>query len=125
LTTERTPLEAGLNFMVKTQSREFTGKQAMLDRERSAESWQMHLIELDPHHTDPFYMHTIFTNGQAIGVVTSGAYGHRVNKSLALAYFKNMPESGNQIQVLILGELVNARILDKAPYDPGNLNMKS
>ena len=124
LTTERTPLEAGLDYLVKPRNREFTGKQAMLDRQRSGESWQMHLLELDECDTDPFYMHTVFSSGQAIGVVTSAAYGHRVGKSLALAYFRTMPEPGDEIQVLILGTLVNARILQQAPYDPDNLKMK-
>lgn len=125
LTTERTPLEARLDFLVKPQAREFTGKQSMLARRQSGKSWQMHLMELDSCDIDPFYMHTVFSGGRAIGVVTSAAYGHRVKRSLALGYFKIIPEPGDQIQVLVLGRLVNARILVQAPYDPGNSKMKA
>ena len=124
LTTERTPIEAGLENLVKTQGHEFTGKESMLARNKSSKSWQMHLIELEQHHNDPFYLHTIFSNAKAIGMVTSAAYGHRVGKSLALAYFKEMPECNDQITVSLLGALVNARILEKVPYDPANLKMK-
>ena len=125
LTTERIPPESGLGFLVKHKSRKYTGRQAMLDRQHSTDSWQMHLLELDQHHSDPFYLHPVFANGQAVGIVTSGAFGHRVNKSLALAYFKLMPKCNDQIKVLILGELVNARILETVPYDPDNVKMKS
>ena len=124
LTSERTPIEAGLKYLVKTQDRQFSGKAALLDRDQSPDAWQMHLIELDQQPNDPFYMHTIFSNDEAIGMVTSGAYGHRVNKALALAYFKTMPASYDAIKVSILGTLINARILENVPYDPDNLNMK-
>ena len=96
----------------------------MLKRDQSDNAWQMHLIELDQQPNDPFYMHTIFSNGNAIGMVTSGAYGHRVNKALALAYFKTMPKPDDQISVSILGDSVNARMLKRPPYDPENLRIK-
>ena len=125
LTSERTPIESGLRFLVKSKDRSFTGKASLLNRNQSTDAWQMHLIELDQQPNDPFYMHTIFSDDKAIGIVTSGAHGHRVNKTLALAYFKTTPKPGAEISVSILGSRVNARILKQPPYDPENLKMKS
>ena len=41
---------------------------------------------------DPFYAHPVYAGDQVIGVVTSGAYGHRTGKVLALAYLRDKAE---------------------------------
>ncbi len=53
--------------------------------------WQMHLLQLDEMEGGPLYAHTAFVDDHPIGVVTSGGYGHRVKKPLALAYFREAP----------------------------------
>ena len=118
-TTERTPLESSVNHFVKPLNREFVGKQAMLDRAQKNDHWQMHLLELDENAEDPFYAHTVLQNNTPIGLVTSGSFGHRVGKSLALAYFRQ-PSDGSPLSVLILGKEVAAKILEQPPYDPDN-----
>ena len=125
LTTERTPIEAGLNFLVKTNKRNFNGRQALLTRTESADAWCMQLLELEEHIADPFYMHSVFINNEPVGMVTSGAYGHRVKKPLALAYFKTEPAQDDKLKVSILDGLVDARILKSPPYDPKNLRLKA
>jgi len=110
LTTERTPLEAGLGYLVRTEGREFIGRQAMLERAQAEDHWSMELIELDAPEFDPFYMHTVFRQGQAVGMVTSGSYGHRLQKAIALAYFRTPIASDDELEVEILGRRVPARI---------------
>lgn len=125
LTTERTPAEAGLYIPAKTRNRKYTGMDSIFIRDTQACAWQMCLLELDCQHSYPFYMHTIYSGGEAAGIVTSAAYGHRVRKSLALGYIKKPPYQLEEIKVSVLGQMVDARILDKAPYDPDNNKMKS
>jgi len=110
LTTERTPLEAGLGYLVRTEEREFIGRQAMLERAQAEDHWSMELIELDAPEFDPFYMHTVFRQGQAVGMVTSGSYGHRLQKAIALAYFRTPIANEDELEVEILGRRVGARI---------------
>ncbi|MCP4765916.1 MAG: aminomethyl transferase family protein [Gammaproteobacteria bacterium] len=110
LTTERTPLEAGLGYLVKTEDREFIGRQALLERAQAADHWSMELIELDAPEFDPFYMHTVFRQGRAVGMVTSGSYGHRLQKAIALAYFRTPIANADALEVEILGRPVPARI---------------
>ena len=103
LTSERTPLEAGLDHLVKTEGRDFTGRDAMLARARRDDHWSMHLLEFDDPEFDPFYMHTVFRGDQAIGLVTSGAFGHRLQKAIGLAYFRAPVSPRDEFEVEILG----------------------
>jgi dimethylglycine dehydrogenase len=110
LTTERTPLEAGLGYLVKTGGREFLGREAMLERAQAEDHWSMELLELDAPEFDPFYLHTVFRQGRAIGMVTSGSYGHRLQKAIALAYFREPIADDCELELEILGRRVQARI---------------
>lgn len=114
-TTERTLLEAGGGrFAALDDGREFTGKAAMLRRRGEPGHWQMHLLELDAD-ADPFHTHAVSADGEVVGLVTSAAFGHRVNKTLALAYFRAPP--AGRLSVSVLGKATPARVLDAAPYD--------
>ena len=95
LTTERTPLEAGLGHLVRTEGREFTGREALLARAASPSAWRMVLLSIDPDRdADPFHGHTVWRGGRAIGIVTSAATGHRTGLTLALAYLRPEADSG-------------------------------
>ena len=94
LTTERTPLEAGLDHLVRTEGREFPGREALLSRAASPSAWRLVLLSVEPDGgADPFYTHTVWRGGRAIGIVTSAAPGHRTGTVLALAYLRPEAES--------------------------------
>ena len=94
LTTERTPLEAGLDRLVRTEGREFTGREALLARAASPSAWRMALLSVEPDgDADPFHTHTVWREGRAVGIVTSAAPGHRTGTVLALAYLRPDAES--------------------------------
>ena len=94
LTTERTPLEAGLDHLVRTEGREFPGREALLARAASPSAWRMVLLSVEPDgDADPFYTHTVWRDGRAVGIVTSAAPGHRTGTVLALAYLRPETES--------------------------------
>ncbi len=122
LTTERTPLETGLGFLVKPEGRSFMGRDAMLER---SPNWDMVLLAIDTAGAvEPFYSHTVFAEGRPVGVVTSGAYGHRVRKSLALAFLRE-PDIREGLSVKLLGRERPAQILASPPYDPQNTRLKA
>ena len=121
LTTKRSPLEAGLSFLGKHDGRDFVGKDAMLAQ---STPWDMVLLELDTMETDPFYSHTVLHRGDPVGIVTSGGFGHRTGKTLALDYLRD-PTARNNLEVKILGTLRTARIPDHPPFDPGNARLTS
>ena len=118
LTTERTPDEAGLSRFVDCGNRNFEGKAALLSR-RQEPQWAMELLEIEAADADPFYGHAVLCREEPVGIVTSGGFGHRMQKSLALAYLKPGAPKSN-LNVDILGRRCPARVLDRPPYDPDN-----
>lgn len=114
LTTERSPLEAGLKPFVRPDLR--------ADLER-ANPWDMILLEIEEGDVDPFYAHTLLQEGRPVGIVTSGAYGHRTGKVLALAYLRDA-SARSDLAVSILGQHRRATILSAPPYDPSNARLK-
>ena len=131
LTTERTPIESGLGRLVRAAGREFTGREALLSRTGSRDAWRMVLLSLAPGgDADPFCTHTVWKGGQPVGIVTTGAPGHRTGTVLALAYLR--PESaqaeargtGDGLEVSLLGRRHRARVLDAPPWDPGDARLR-
>ena len=122
-TTERTLLESGGQRFVRAHGREFVGREKMLQREQEQGRWFMQLLSLEETGTDPFYSHPVMQDGKAIGVVTSGAYGHRVSQPLALAWFREEITDA-PLEIEILGKGIAAKVLEQVPYDPENLRMK-
>jgi dimethylglycine dehydrogenase len=122
LTTERTPLESGLGYLVRPEGRYFTGCEAMLAR-RGEGAWDMVLLEVAPGEVDPFYAHAVHQGDRIVGVVTSGGYGHRTGKVLALAYLRDA-QAREGLSIEILGERRAAVVLERAPYDPENRKLK-
>ncbi|MDE0310301.1 MAG: FAD-dependent oxidoreductase [Acidiferrobacterales bacterium] len=122
LTTERTPLESGLGHLVRTENRQFIGRDAMLRRHQREDCWRMELLQIDSDgDIDPFYLHPLFADDKVIGIVTSAAFGHRTGLSLALAYLDGRCEPfGQSLEVEIIGHRFPAGILDRPPYDPDN-----
>jgi dimethylglycine dehydrogenase len=64
-------------------------------------------------------------NGELVGRATSGGYGWRVGKSLALAMIKpEIAQIGAALDISILGKSHQATIISEAPFDPGNERLK-
>jgi dimethylglycine dehydrogenase len=69
----------------------------------------------------------VWHGGKVIGWVTSGGFGHCVNRSIALAYIPaalcdNGGEDGFEVE--ILGERRPAQRVTKPLYDPSGLRMR-
>ena len=61
-----------------------------------------------------------------IGFVTSGAYGHTVKKSLALALIEpSLASKGTDVIVHIVGVERRAKVIAPSPYDPDGMAMRN
>jgi dimethylglycine dehydrogenase len=128
LSTERTPIEAGLGYLVALDNRDFQGRDALVSHAGRPRQMQMVLLEINSGgDLDPFYGHVVLHREAVIGLVTSGSFGHRTGKQLALAYLVAGSEEllGVDLTVQILDRLCPARILPRAPYDPENRRLKT
>jgi dimethylglycine dehydrogenase len=65
-------------------------------------------------------------NGDMVGRCTSGAYGWRLGKSLALGMVKpEFASLGQELDVSILGKPHRATIIAESPFDPDNLRLRA
>lgn len=84
---EDTPLEAGLGFAVAwDKPGGFTGKEALLKQKENGVKKRLVQFAIDDknalmHHNEP-----IWRNDEIVGYITSGMYGHALQKSLGMGY---------------------------------------
>lgn len=114
LTTERSPIEAGLGAFVRQRC------DAVSDR---ANDWEMVLLEIQAPDLHPFYAHGVWQGDRSVGIITSAAYGHRTGMVLALAYLRDRA-ARRDLTADILGQRVPARVLDRPPFDPDNIRLR-
>ncbi|MHB1219804.1 MAG: GcvT family protein [Alphaproteobacteria bacterium] len=126
LTAEVTPLEAGLDRLVKMDGRDFIGRSGLEAAGKADPKWKLVVLDVDAKDADAFTNGPIFANGSYAGVVASGGYGHSVKKSIALAYVApDFAKPGAKLQVDILGDLRPATVCEGALYDPRNERLRA
>jgi dimethylglycine dehydrogenase len=68
----------------------------------------------------------IYLGDGIVGRATSGGYGWRVGKSLALAMIRpDLAAPGAEFEIAILGQRYKAAIIADSPYDPDNTALRS
>ncbi len=119
---DATPLEGGLDRFVDL-SKDFTGKQAMLDTGIRAKCVTV-LID-GPADTDPWGKEALVVNGEKVGRLTSGGYSVAFGKQIGMGYVRpDLAEVGTKMQVRILRELWDAVVVEDSPYDPTNARIR-
>ena len=127
LSTDYSLLESGLERFIKFDKKEvFPGKQSLLSEKQRGSVKKFVSMIIKDNACDAPYMSTIWHDGKIIGEVTSGAYGHRVNASIALGMVKtDLAISGQTVSVDIFGNDFPAIIQNSGPlWDPNNEVLK-
>jgi len=131
---EDTPYQAGLGFAVALDKRGgFVGRGALL-RQKASGPIERRLIQVKLTGKDmPMLYHhePIVRDGEIIGSVTSGAYGHRIGASLGLGYVSNQHgvtkewlSSGRwEVEIAMKRYPIEAQF--GAWYDPKNTRVRS
>ena len=121
MTQEVTAYEAGLMRFVDPSKAGYVGHRALLAN-MAAPRWKLVLLDVAAIDTDPLGGEGVFLNGRRVGVVTTTGYGHTTGRSLAWAYVDpDLDGPGTELDVLVLGEPVPARILDGPVWDPASV----
>jgi 4-methylaminobutanoate oxidase (formaldehyde-forming) len=123
ITDEDHVLEAGLGFAVKTAKGEFIGRDAVLRKKESGLERRMVQFRLkDP---EPLVLHNeaILRDGEVVGTVTSGNYGHFLGGAIGMGYVPCAGESeaevlGSTYEIEIAGERFAAEASLRPLYDP-------
>ena len=106
---------------------DFIGKQALLDwRARGLANAFVTLEVHDVTDADARGSEAIYKGGELVGRATSGGYGFRVDKSLALGLVQAAHAPiGTELDIEILGKLHPATVIEESPYDPRNEALRS
>ncbi len=125
LTTEITPIEAGLERFVDF-SKDFIGKAATERRRQEGITQVCVYGEMDADDADCRGNEPVFSNGKLAGITTGGAYGHSVGKSLFFAYVEpGLADPGSTFDISVLGSNRRATVLGEAAWDPSNQRLKA
>jgi dimethylglycine dehydrogenase len=125
MNVHHTPLETNVAWTVKPD-KDFIGKQGILKQKEQGIPLKLVCLVVDAKDSDPWGYNPIFKNGSRIGMTSSGGYGHRVQKSIAMGYVKpEFAEAGTKMEVEILGRSRSATVVTMPLYDPKNEKMKS
>jgi dimethylglycine dehydrogenase len=126
-TPEYTPAMCGFDRFVDYGKDDFVGREAALADRDAEHVHKLVGLEIDSKDADAWGYEPVWCQDELAGYVTSGAYGHTVQKTLALAYVKTryLGSSNDDFSVHILDERRPAAIISKAAYDPGGSRMRS
>lgn len=124
LTLEYNALEAGLSPFIKLDKEAFIGQEALKDIQQQGVAKSLKLIEVKNSEVDCQGMEPVYCQGQIVGHTTSGGYGYRCQKSLALAYI-NRAYLEQDLQVKILDKPYSVEVLSELPYDAKSQRVKA
>lgn len=123
-----TPLEAGLGFACKFDKGDFLGREFLLNQKENEKPLKKRMVQFLLNDPEPLLFHgePILRNGETVGYLTSGNYGHHLGGAVGLGYVKN--EEGvtidfikeGQWEILVSGVKVSATASLKPLYDPKN-----
>lgn len=126
LSTDYSMLEAGLERFVKfDKDQDFTGKAALLAEKQQGRKKAFAPLIIDAGGADAPYMSTVWNGDEIVGETTSGAWGYRVNASVALAMLRtDVAAAGTELEVEIYGERRKAVVQPDQPlWDPENARL--
>ncbi len=125
LSIEYSAYESGLDRFIRLQKEDFIGRAALAERQ-SSPAWRFVTMEVhgitdaDARGSEP-----IRKNGELVGRATSGGYGWRLGKSLALAMVRpDLGDIGTEFEISILGEPHRATIIPESPFDQENERLR-
>ncbi|HXB17291.1 MAG TPA: FAD-dependent oxidoreductase [Steroidobacteraceae bacterium] len=120
------PYEAGLGRFVDLGKGPFIGRDAALEEKESGGKLRLLSFSVDARDADASGDEPIWHDGRVIGWVTSGGYGHSVQRSLALGYVpKEYAGVSGGFEIEILGERCQATPQPAALFDPDGSRMRA
>ena len=118
MTTEHDPLEAGLGFAVKMTKENFVGKAALEGRTEESSTRRLRCLTVDDGRSIVLGKEPVFYKDQAVGYVTSAAYGYTVAKPIAYAYLPAAVSIGDSVEIEYFGRRIQATVTADPLYDP-------
>ncbi len=127
LSVEYNAYESGLDRFVRTE-KSFIGRDALVAYKQGGAKWVFSTLTVSGNtDVDARGSEAIFDeNGTLAGRATSGGFGWRLGKSIALAMLK--PEYaavGTKLKIRILGTSYDAEVVEESPFDTENALLRA
>jgi len=131
LTADHTPLEAGLAWATKLDGDvPFLGREALETQRREGLHRRLAGFRIDDPDVVLLGRETIYRDGERVGWLTSGGFGHSVGAGLGLGYvsaaapatLRGLREGRYELEVAT--RRVPATIHFRAPYDPDSKRVR-
>ena len=129
ITCEDHVLEAGLGFAVSKTKTDFIGREAVeRKREEGLQSRMVQFLLQDPeplvYHNEP-----IVRDGEIVGYLSSGNYGHTLGGAVGMGYVPCAGETAADVlastyEIEVMGTRVPAKASLKPMYDPKSERVK-
>jgi glycine cleavage system aminomethyltransferase T len=129
ITCEDHVLEAGLGFAVQTNKPDFIGREAVLKKKETGldvRMVQFKLADAEPllYHNEP-----ILRDGQIVGYLSSGSYGHTLGAAIGMGYVPCKGEVAADVlassyEIDVAGVRVKADVSLRPMYDPKSERVK-
>jgi len=126
LSIEYAGLESALERFIDLKKGDFLGRDALIAwRDRGFANRLVTLEVHDVADADARGSEPVLSNGVAVGRTTSGGYGWRVGKSLALAMVQpQFADVGSELEIIVLGEKHRASVIGESPFDAENARLR-
>ena len=127
LTGEISLVEADMGrFFNLDKKKNFLGSKMLEEKLNNGIDIKIIYLEIDVNGADAIGNEPVYHNNKIVGVITSGGYGFRVNKSLAFAYVEStLAQENKEFEVEIMGQKRPAISLKKMAYDSHNTRLIS
>ncbi|PIB22877.1 FAD-dependent oxidoreductase [Amylibacter kogurei] len=129
ITCEDHVMEAGLGFAVKTDKPNFIGRDAVLHKKDTGLNSRM--VQFMLNESEPMLYHNepILRDGEIVGYLSSGSYGHTLGGAVGLGYVPCAGETaadvlGSSYEIDVAGTRVAATASLRPMYDPKSERVK-
>jgi dimethylglycine dehydrogenase len=120
------PYEAGLGRFVDLGKGDFIGREAALEEKNEGDALRLVSFAVDASDADCLGDEPIWHDGKVVGWITSGAYGHTVQRSLALGYVPaSLATATGGFEIEIMGDRRNAERLAGPAFDASGARMRA
>lgn len=127
LSVEYNAYTSGLDRFIKPE-KQFIGRDAVVAGKEKGLGWIFSTLVVTGNTTvDARGSEAIYNAaGEVVGRATSGGFGWRIGKSLALAMLSPAyAQVGSKLKIKILGDLYDAEVVGESPFDPDNAVLRA
>ena len=130
ITSEDNVVDAGLSFAVDLSKPDFIGKAAVAARKESGHKARMVQFLLQDSQPLLYHNEPILRDGEIVGYLSSGGYGHTLGAAVGLGYVPCEGQSATEVlassyEIDIKGTRVKATASLKPMYDPKSENVRA